>query len=466
MNKKWSRYSRMSIFSFLGSLLLSLLITIPSHAHWADLSVAEIIVGEKDSKITLTFPTGLVAFADENKDKQLAADEFSQHQIELENFFRDRIRLTDDKKNPGSLTLTLSDTSALPSNLSTSVNTHSTILLDYTWSNPVKGLKIHYDLFLPGVQTARCLATILYSGQTQNHIFSPENRDLSLLPGVANWLAGSFLIGITGAFIWGGTHAMSPGHGKTIVGAYLVGSRATPQHAIFLGLTTTITHTIGVFALGLVTLFASQYILAEELYPWLSLLSGLMVVGIGLNLLINRLGNFQLFRKLPWVNQENHHHHHEDSHPHHHEDSHHHHHEDSHHHHHEDSHHHHHEDEHSHDTHSHLPPSADGITWRSLLALGISGGILPCPSALVLLLSAIALGHIGLGLVLVLSFSLGLAVVLTLIGLLLVYAKQLFQKFPTQLRFVKVLPAVSALCVSLLGLGITTQALMQIGLVN
>jgi ABC-type nickel/cobalt efflux system permease component RcnA len=101
-----------------------------------------------------------------------------------------------------------------------------------------------------------------------------------------------------------------------------------------------------------------------------------------------------------------------------------------------------------------------------LLALGISGGILPCPSALVLLLSAIALGHIGLGLLLVLSFSLGLAVVLTAIGLLLVYAKQLFQKIPTQLRFVKVLPAVSALCVALLGLGISTQALIQIGLVN
>ena len=66
-------------------------------------------------------------------------------------------------------------------------------------------------------------------------------------------------------------HAMSPGHGKTVVGAYLVGSRGTVKHAAFLGLTVTITHTLGVFALGLITLFASNYILPEKLIPFLSL---------------------------------------------------------------------------------------------------------------------------------------------------------------------------------------------------
>jgi len=76
------------------------------------------------------------------------------------------------------------------------------------------------------------------------------------------------------SMLWGALHAMTPGHGKTIVGAYLVGSRGTMKHAVYLGLTTTITHTLGVFALGLLTLFAAKYIVPEKLFPWMSLLSG------------------------------------------------------------------------------------------------------------------------------------------------------------------------------------------------
>jgi ABC-type nickel/cobalt efflux system permease component RcnA len=98
--------------------------------------------------------------------------------------------------------------------------------------------------------------------------------------------------------------------------------------------------------------------------------------------------------------------------------------------------------------------------------LGISGGLVPCPSALVLLLSTIALGRVGFGLVLVLVFSLGLAGTLTGLGLLLVGARRLFDRLPTQVRLVRMLPAVSALFVALIGLGITTQALVQIGLIR
>ncbi|GAB4197735.1 MAG: hypothetical protein Fur006_46670 [Coleofasciculaceae cyanobacterium] len=447
----------------MGSLLLWVLVALPSQAHWADLSVAEIVVGETQTQITLTFPTALVAFADDNRDNQLSMDEFRTHQAELQKFVSDRIHLTDAKKNNPNLTIKLAEMAALPLTMKPTVGTHSTLVLAYSWSKPVQGLKIHYDFFLPGVPSARCLATISHSGQTQRHIFSPQNREFSLMGGAAWLFAGSVPIAIAGAFIWGAMHAMSPGHGKTIVGAYLVGSRATPQHALFLGLTATIAHTTGVFALGLVTLFASEYILPEQLYPWLSFLSGLIVVAIGLNLFINRLGSVQLLSKLPFGHSHTGHHHHDHSHHHHHDHSHHHHHDHSHHHHHDHSHHHH-EHEHSHGDHSHLPPGADGspVTWQSLLALGISGGLLPCPSALVLLLSAIALGHIGFGLVLVLAFSLGLAGVLTGLGLLLVHAKRLFQKLPTQLQLVRVLPAVSALCIALIGLGITTQSLMQI----
>jgi ABC-type nickel/cobalt efflux system permease component RcnA len=442
MNAKWRRYG-VGIISFLGSLLLSIVFASPSLAHWADLAVAEIMVGQTQTQITLTIPTGLVASADDNRDGQLSSAEVGTHKSELEAFLGDRIRLTDGNNHNGTLTVTPLQTAALPPNLKVTANTHSTLQLTYTWSQPVQGLKIHYNLFLPGAPAARCLATISESGQTQNFIFSPENQQLSLMPGSAWQPGGSFLIATLGSFVWGAMHAMSPGHGKTIVGAYLVGARATAQHAVFLGLTTTLTHTIGVFALGLLTLFASQYILPEQIYPWLSCLSGLMVVVIGLNLFISRMQSAQLLRRSPFGHSHADEHHHHD-------------------------HHHDHHHGHSHGNHSHLPPDADGspVTWRSLLALGISGGIVPCPSALVVLLSAIALGRIGFGLVLVLAFSLGLAGVLTGLGLLLVRARRLFERVPTQMRLVRVLPAMSALFIALLGLGITTQALMQIGLVR
>src|SRR6185295_18587119 len=96
------------------------------------------------------------------------------------------------------------------------------------------------------------------------------------------------LAGLLIAIALGALHAMSPGHGKTVVGAYLVGSRGTARHAAFLGLTVTITHTIGVFVLGMVTLFASQYIVPERLFPILGAVSGFIVLTIGLTLFIRR----------------------------------------------------------------------------------------------------------------------------------------------------------------------------------
>jgi len=101
-----------------------------------------------------------------------------------------------------------------------------------------------------------------------------------------------------------------------------------------------------------------------------------------------------------------------------------------------------------------------------LLALGISGGMVPCPSALVVLLSMVAIGQAGFGLVLVSAFSLGLAGTLTMLGVLLVNARRLFERVPTQFRFARVLPAMSALFITLLGLGISAQAVIQIGLVK
>jgi ABC-type nickel/cobalt efflux system permease component RcnA len=241
---------------------------------------------------------------------------------------------------------------------------------------------------------------------------------------------GVMLLGLLFAFVLGGMHAMSPGHGKTVVGAYLVGSRGTAKHAAFLGLTVTITHTIGVFALGLVTLFASQYILPEKLYPVLSLVSGALVVAIGLSLFARRL------RALLGVEAHDHDHHHHD---------------------------HHHD--HGKAGHTHLPPGADGsdLTWRSLLALGVSGGIMPCPSALVVMLAAISLNRVGYGLVLITIFSLGLASVLTAVGLAFVYGGKLLARVPSSGKLMRALPVASAFVIAVLGAIICYQALRQAG---
>jgi ABC-type nickel/cobalt efflux system permease component RcnA len=269
------------------------------------------------------------------------------------------------------------------------------------------------------------------------------------------------------AFALGAGHALTPGHGKTIVAAYLVGARGTARHAIFLGLTTTATHTLGVFLLGFVTLFISNYILPEQIYPWLEAVSGVLVVAIGLTLFRNRLAG--LIRRTttdhrpPTTDHGHDHHHSEPEHGH----DHHHHHDHDHSHDHGQSHDHDHGHDHAH-SHSHLPPGADGqpVTWRSLLALGISGGLLPCPSALVVLLSAIALHRVAFGMLLIVAFSLGLASVLTGIGLALVYARRLFDSFTSDGRLLRALPVASAAFVTLAGLAITIGALAQAGVLR
>ena len=271
------------------------------------------------------------------------------------------------------------------------------------------------------------------------------------------------------AFVWGGFHALSPGHGKTIVGAYLVGSRGTFRQAILLGLTVTATHTAGIFALGLLTLGSTQFEVTEQIYPWLSILSGGLVTAIGVKLFADRLRENQSLLSLPSLIKAEHPHEHSHHHPH--EHSHHHH---PHEHPHEHPHHHSHEKEaekdhgpdyHTHGVgqvpHSHLPANNEPITGASLVALGISGGLLPCPSALVVLLSSIALGRVGFGLALVTAFSLGLAAMLTIVGLVLVYSRDRFERLPMPRVATQFLPAMSALAITIMGVGMTTSALVS-----
>ncbi len=280
-------------------------------------------------------------------------------------------------------------------------------------------------------------------------VTAPTRDRLAELIAVPELTVGVALFGLLVAVLLGGLHALSPGHGKTVVGAYLVGSRGTARHAAFLGATVTITHTAGVFALGVATLLASKYIVPERLFPMLSLLSGAIVVVMGASLLIRRLRAATGRHSLA---QHDAHVHGADEHTH-------------------ESH-----DDHSGDpmqphshggvSHSHLPPGADGspVTWRSLLALGIAGGILPCPSALVVLLAAISLHRVGYGLLLVVAFSAGLAGVLTAVGLAFVYAGRLFKSSGGFGLVGRVLPVFSALVITCAGLAICYSALNQGGI--
>ena len=251
-------------------------------------------------------------------------------------------------------------------------------------------------------------------------------------PHVAIWA-------LLAAMLLGAVHAFSPGHGKTVVGAYLIGSRATARHAAFLGLTVTVTHTIGVFALGFLTLAASAYALPERILPILGFVSGLLVLGMGVGLVVRRwpaarvaLRHRSGFRTLaprsgPFVLAAMDHAHAAAG-------------------------------WHSHGGtwHTHLPPggSGDAVTWRSLLALGVSGGLVPCPSAMVLLLAAVALNKTAFGLALVVAFSLGLAATLSAIGFAFLYARNRLPQGTQSARWVRVVPLASAAVIVLVGLAL------------
>jgi nickel/cobalt exporter len=224
------------------------------------------------------------------------------------------------------------------------------------------------------------------------------------------------LASLAAALFWGAAHALSPGHGKTIVSAYLVGRRGRPRDAALLGLIVTVTHTIGVFALGLVTLVLSQFIVPDTLYPWLNLTAGAMVVAVGLAVLRSRVRE--------WRHERAHEHGH--------------------------AHHHHHDHDHA------------DLSRRGLLAVGVSGGLLPCPSALVVLLAAISLHRVAFGLVLILAFSAGLALSITGIGLVAVFAKKAFARASFDGRLIRALPAVSALVILVAGVAMTARALPKV----
>jgi len=224
----------------------------------------------------------------------------------------------------------------------------------------------------------------------------------------------------------GALHALEPGHGKTIVAAYLVGSKGTARHALLLGMIVTISHTAGVYVLGAVTLYAQKYILPDRIYPFLGVLSGTLIAGMGCYLFLQRCVGAELAH-----------------------------------------------------SHSHEIPEAvrvsakdkskrrGNISARQLLVLGVTGGIVPCPAALVVLLSALALHRTGFGLFLIVAFSIGLAALLVAMGLGAVYAGRMISRLPIDGPLVqRWLPMGSAMMITVLGCVIAVRGLMAAGIVQ
>ena len=242
------------------------------------------------------------------------------------------------------------------------------------------------------------------------------------------------LLGILLAAGLGAAHAVSPGHGKTLVAAYLIGSQGSRRHAATLGLTVALTHTAGVFALGAVTLLAGQFLVPERVIGWLSIGSGVLVVLLGAGLVVRAVrGSGRAHDR-----GHGHGHGHLHSHPH--------------------------GPAHPHpDAHSH----AGDLRARNVVALGLAGGMVPSASALIVLLVAITTGRLLLGLVLILAFGAGMSLVL---GGLAVATTMLrgavtasggISSHPLARRASEVVPLLSGLAVLAAGVAVTIGALTR-----
>lgn len=279
----------------------------------------------------------------------------------------------------------------------------------------------------------------------------------------------ALLLSLIGIFlVMGALHALQPGHGKTLVAAYLVATGGTARDAMALAGIVTFTHTISVFALGLATLAASEFFLPSRVVPVLGVVSGLLVVGMGANMLRGAV-----HRARRATSPTHHHHHHDHAHPHDPPHS--------------------HDQDHDHD-HLHHPspmthhPDHDhaglsdaeharlhlaeierarghgrGVSVRSLVTLGVSGGIAPCPDALAILLLAVGINQFALGMLAIVAFSFGLAGVLVAFGLAVALAGPFWQRLrhrrsPSSrlggglTRLATLSPLLSAVVVLLLGL--------------
>ena len=274
----------------------------------------------------------------------------------------------------------------------------------------------------------------------------------------------AFVVAMGLALGFGALHALGPGHGKTVMAAYLVGADGRVRDAVIVGISVSAMHTASVVALGLVTLAASSVFPPEAVFPWLSLAAGVVVLALGAWLLWVRGRAYAQHRRAhsgievarpPHRGRER-----LDEHDHGHDDH---------------DHHHGHDHVHDHDhagraageelthshggvTHSHVLPDAPLWSWKGLAAVALAGGLLPSPTALVVLLGAVALHRVAFGIALVAGFSIGLAAALTAIGILVLRARS-FTTNRLGERAGVALPILSAAAIVAVGLYLTARAL-------
>lgn len=271
------------------------------------------------------------------------------------------------------------------------------------------------------------------------------------------------LLAVALAALVGAGHAVQPGHGKTIMAAYLVGTRGNTRHAVLLGLTVTLSHTLNVLVLAAIVTFAASLLPSDRVFAVLTLVSALMIVALGVYLVLDRVRVTRRRRRESAIEALA-------AQPHDHED-------------HGHEHPHGPAEEHAHEhphgageqqvptgwhshggtAHTHLPARpGQPLTWRTLVLLGIAGGLVPAPEAVFLLLGSIAAGRVAFGLVLIVSFGVGMAVVMTAIGLALVYARGMVERLPRVSglgRLAQAVPLVTAVLVLGVGVTLTAQAL-------
>jgi len=255
-----------------------------------------------------------------------------------------------------------------------------------------------------------------------------------------------FLLLAVSAFGLGALHALEPGHGKTVVGAYLVGSRGRVRDAVVLGLIVTLTHSGSVILLGALSTVAAAYFVPQTVQGVLEVVSGLLLVVVGAWMLTIRLRNLRRGD----VQEQGHGHGPEREHDHDHDHG----------HDHADGH-----DDHDHEhghAHPPLPAPGERPTFGQLLALGVSGGIVPCPAALAVLLAAVSYGQFVRGLALVAIFSVGMAAVLVAIGILMLKAADVAGRYMSQGKWTRIVPVVSAALVLVLGVILTANAFAHV----
>ena len=237
------------------------------------------------------------------------------------------------------------------------------------------------------------------------------------------------LFTILAAFGLGALHGLEPGHGKALLAFTLVGARATFKQAAILAGALTFAHTIAVLLLGVLLFFAAGFA-TESLFTWITLVSGVAVVVIGARTLSAAVGRVIHEREHALAHARGHAH---DHHDHHH-------------------------------GHSHAIAGSAPLHFPSAVVAAMSGGIAPCPAAIVVLLTALHLHRVGYGLLLIVIFSLGLAAILTGLGLAVVHGAAWLQRQSGFARVARIAPFVTSSIISIIGASMLAQGLIDQGI--